>query len=495
METPEKMVLLEFPLSRDPEQDESPLRTARLLPGFDAQAGESGRCRVRCGLEEAAALRDVVIDLWEQIHARPGAKLLLDSRPMAPDDLRQALKILDCGRAYDQERRGDAHCVPRSGWDWGCLYLADVPPQAGAQGVDRKAFKEALDREAETRWLTLCPHFDHARVAGKVDALPDAALNSLPKDRPAAAKPVKLVLSAPGAPPSAPDRTIQMTTYADVGGLDEVVATLRETIELPIRHPEVLRRLGVTPHRGVLLFGPPGCGKTLLARAVACESGARFLPVSGPELITKWHGESEEKLRELFQQAQEAQPTIIFFDEIDAIAQARSSSESLRLDARFTAQLLTLMDGIYDLGRVFILAATNRPDLLDQALLRPGRFDAVIEIPRPDQAGLKRILEIHARRLPLAEGVDLGKVARRMAGLTGADVAYVVREAAYACLRRSMPLGVALREAGAFSEATLRKLKVSEADLLAALGKLRKRNKAVLQDQDDGDASAAKQEE
>jgi SpoVK/Ycf46/Vps4 family AAA+-type ATPase len=279
---------------------------------------------------------------------------------------------------------------------------------------------------------------------------------------------------------------IQTTTYADVGGLEEVVAALRETIELPIRHPEVLRRLGVTPHRGVLLYGPPGCGKTLLARAVACESGARFFPVSGPELITKWHGESEEKLRELFQQAQAAQPAIVFFDEIDAIAQARSSSESLRLDARFTAQLLTLMDGIYDLGRVFILAATNRPDLLDQALLRPGRFDAVIEIPRPDRAGLSRILEIHARRLPLASKVDLGKVARRMAGLTGADVAYVAREAAYACLRRSMPLGAVLRETEAIPEETLHSLQVTEADLLSALTRLRQRNASIPQEQDGG---------
>jgi ATP-dependent 26S proteasome regulatory subunit len=142
------------------------------------------------------------------------------------------------------------------------------------------------------------------------------------------------------------------------------------------------------------------------------------------------------------------------------------------------------MDGIYDLGRVFILAATNRPDLLDQALLRPGRFDAVIEIPRPDRAGLGRILEIHARRLPLAAGVDLGKVARRMAGLTGADVAYVVREGAYACLRRSMPLGSVLRETEAIPEKALSQLLVTEADLLAALQRLRQRNKVVTQDQD-----------
>jgi len=477
---------LEFALSADPELDGSALRVARRLPGFDAQAQDSGRCRVQCSLEEAVFLRDVVLDLWEQVHARPGAKLLLDSRPLDLDGLRQVLRVQDCAQAYDQERRGDAHCVPRSGWGWGCLYLADVSPQTGAQGLDRPALKELLTREAEARWLTLCPHFAPARVAAKVDGLSDSALNSLPKDKESDRKPPLPGQSSPGAGASAPERVIQATNYADVGGLDEVVAALRETIELPIRHPEVLRRLGVAPHRGVLLFGPPGCGKTLLARAVACESGARFFPVSGPELITKWHGESEEKLRELFQQAQAAQPAIIFFDEIDAIAQARSSSESLRLDARFTAQLLTLMDGIYDLGRVFILAATNRPDLLDQALLRPGRFDAVIEIPRPNRAGLARILEIHARRLPLAAKVDLGRVARRMGGLTGADVAFVAREAAYACLRRSMPLASVLRETEAIPEETLRTLQVTEADLLSALTRLRQRNASISQEQDGG---------
>jgi len=480
MPEPTHTLVLEFNLSRDPDNDAAALRVARLLPGFDTRAPDAGRCRVDCALEKAAALRDVVLDLWEQVHARPGAALLLDGTPLDQDGLRQVLRVLDCAQAYDQERRGAAHCAPHSGWDWGCLYLADIPPQAGEHGLDRQALDALLAREAEARWLTLCPHFAPDRVTAKVGALPDAALNLLPMDNQTQQPRQRPGQGAAGAD-AAPGRVIQTTTYADVGGLDEVVTALRETIELPLRHPEVLRRLGVAPRRGVLLFGPPGCGKTLLARAVACESGARFFPVSGPELITKWHGESEEKLREVFQNAQKAQPAIIFFDEIDAIAQARSASESLRLDARFTAQLLTLMDGIYDLGRVFILAATNRPDLLDQALLRPGRFDAVIEIPRPDRAGLRRILDIHVRKLPLSGRVDLDKVARRMDGLTGADVAFVAREAAFACLRRASPLDALLREPGPLPEKALRKLRVTEADLLAALRRLRQRNATIPQ--------------
>ncbi|MGE4422004.1 MAG: 26S protease regulatory subunit [Pseudodesulfovibrio sp.] len=479
-------LVLEFALSADPERDVGALQVARLLPGFEATALDTGRCRVRCSLEEAAALRDVVLDLWEQVHARPGAALQLDARPLDLDGLRQALRMLDCGRAYDQERRGDAHCVPRSGWDWGCLYLADVPPQAGDHGPDRSILKEHIAREAEARWLTLCPHFLPARIAAKVDALPDAALNSVPKDKEPDRKSMQPRQPATEVGTSAPERVIQVTTYADVGSLDSVVAALRETIELPLRHPEVLRRLGVAPHRGILLYGPPGCGKTLLARAVACESGARFFPVSGPELITKWHGESEEKLRELFQEAQKAQPSLIFFDEIDAIAQARSSSESLRLDARFTAQLLTLMDGVHDLGRVFILAATNRPDLLDKALLRPGRFDVLIEIPRPDRAGCQRILEIHARRLPLAKGVDLKRVARKLTGLTGADIALVAREAAHVCLRRTLTLNDLLQTA-AIADTDLHRLQVTEDDLLSALKVALQRNKVAFKEYDDGE--------
>lgn len=285
-----------------------------------------------------------------------------------------------------------------------------------------------------------------------------------------------------GAAPTELDegrRVIPYTTYADVGGLDEAVRTLRETVELPLKHPEILRRLGISPHRGVLLYGPPGCGKTLLARAVAHESGARFFPVSGPELITKWHGESEENLRKLFADAQKQQPSIVFFDEIDAVAQSRSSDESLRYDTRFTTQLLTLLDGIHDLGQVFVLATTNRLDLLDPALLRPGRFDRIVEIPPPDQGGRLTILRIHTRGLPLDRGVNLGKISNELDGLTGADIAYLVREAAYAGLRRTLPVESVLRQKSSLSKRKLQSLKVTTEDFLLALAMVHGRNAVV----------------
>ncbi len=467
--------VLEFPLSTDPERDETALSVVRLLPGFDARVLESGRCRVRLDWEEVGGLRDVLMDLWEQVRARPGAKLSLGGEAVDLDGFRQALRVMDCAQAYDEERRGAAHCSPRrGGWDWGCLFLADVSPLVGPHGPDRPGLKELLFREAARLRLRLCPHFDPVRIGPKIDGLSDNTLSSLAKDK------ASIRTGAPGSvvgPVGPSERTVPVTTYADVGGLDKAVEVLKEIIELPVKHPEVLRRLGIRPHRGVLLYGPPGCGKTLLARAVAYESGVRFIPVSGPELITKWHGESEEKLREVFLEAQKNQPAVIFFDEIDAIAQDRSSSESLRLDARFTAQLLTLMDGVHDLGRVFVLAATNRPDLLDKALLRPGRFDAVIEIPRPDRKGCRKILEIYARRLPLDKGVDLKRLGRRLFGLTGADIAYIAREAAYVCMRRSLSLDALLGDAEAVPEQKLRRLRVTEQDLLTALKKLQSGNR------------------
>jgi hypothetical protein len=475
----EVKLCLEFSLTGDAERDASAVRMARILPGFDPTTQDAGWARVRMSLEEAEGLRDVLLDLWEQVRSRPGARMLLGDRPMDLDDFRQVMRVLDCAKAYDTEGRGAAHCVSsRGGWDWGCLYLAHVAPGGGETGLDCEALHAILEREAASRWLDICRYYSKDRIVARLDALSDEKLQSLIRGNSGREQPrsVSLPDSQTGTPA---EKTIPATTYADIGGLDHVVTFLRETIELPLRHPEVFRHLGLPPHRGVLLHGPPGCGKTLLARAVACESKARFFPISGPELITKWHGESEEKLRQVFREAQENQPAIIFFDEIDAIAQSRSSSESLRLDARFTAQLLTLMDGIHDLGRVCILAATNRPDLLDRALSRPGRFDAILAIPKPDAQGCLAILTIHTRKIPLAAEADLEHMARRLEGCTGADIAFVAREAARVCLRRGLELDALLAREETVAGEVLAGLRVTEQDMLVALEALRQREPAA----------------
>jgi len=238
--------------------------------------------------------------------------------------------------------------------------------------------------------------------------------------------------------PAPEGRGLPRTTYEDIGGLHEEIQRVREMVELPLRHPELFQRLGIEPPKGVLLHGPPGCGKTLLARAVANESEANFFSINGPEIMSKFYGESEARLREIFQQAQQNAPSIIFIDELDAIAPKREEVTG-EVERRVVAQLLALMDGLSGRGNVIVIGATNRPSALDPALRRPGRFDREIEIGVPDKQGRYEILQIHTRGMPLAEDVDLKKLSEMSHGYTGADLAALCRETAMKALRRYLP--------------------------------------------------------
>jgi transitional endoplasmic reticulum ATPase len=227
-------------------------------------------------------------------------------------------------------------------------------------------------------------------------------------------------------------------TYEDIGGLHEQIQRIREMIELPLRYPELFQKLGIEPPKGVLLYGPPGCGKTLLAKAVATEAEANFILVNGPEIMNKYYGESEARLREIFRKAEENAPSIIFIDEIDAIAPKRSEVTG-EVEKRVVAQLLALMDGLESRGQVIVIGATNRPNALDPALRRPGRFDREIEIGIPDRNARREILQIHTRGMPLSEDVDLDRLAEITKGYTGADLAALCREAAMKAIRRILP--------------------------------------------------------
>jgi len=224
-------------------------------------------------------------------------------------------------------------------------------------------------------------------------------------------------------------------TYEDIGGLDEELELVRETIELPLSEPEVFTRLGIDPPKGVLLHGPPGTGKTLIARAVANEVDAEFITVDGPEIMSKYKGESEERLRDVFDRASEAAPAIVFFDEIDSIAGKRDDGGDV--ENRVVGQLLSLMDGLDARGDVIVIGATNRVDTLDPALRRGGRFDREIEIGVPGEAGRRQILDVHTRRMPLADDVDLDRIAGRTHGFVGADIEGLAQEAAMTALRRA----------------------------------------------------------
>jgi len=238
--------------------------------------------------------------------------------------------------------------------------------------------------------------------------------------------------------PAPEGKGLPRTTYEDVGGLHEEIQRVREMVELPLRHPELFQRLGIDPPKGVLLHGPPGCGKTLLARAVANESEANFFSINGPEIMSKFYGESEARLREIFQQAQQNAPSIIFIDELDAIAPKREEVTG-EVERRVVAQLLALMDGLSGRGNVIVIGATNRPGALDPALRRPGRFDREIEIGVPDKQGRYEIVQIHTRGMPLAPDVDLKKVTDMTHGYTGADLSALGRETAMKSLRRYLP--------------------------------------------------------
>ncbi len=260
-------------------------------------------------------------------------------------------------------------------------------------------------------------------------------------------------------------KTLVDVTYEDIGGLKEEVKKVREMIEIPLKRPELFERLGISPPKGVLMHGPPGTGKTLLAKAVANESDANFIAIQGPEIMSKYVGGSEEKLREFFEEAEENAPSIVFIDEIDAIAPKREEVSG-ETERRVVAQLLTLMDGLKTRGQVVVIGATNRPDALDSALRRGGRFDREIEIGVPDKDGRQEVLQIHTRGMPLDDKVDLDEIADTTHGFVGADLEMLCKEAAMRVLRRVLPDIKADEE---IPKETLKKMIIKKSDFKEAL--------------------------
>jgi transitional endoplasmic reticulum ATPase len=269
-----------------------------------------------------------------------------------------------------------------------------------------------------------------------------------------------------GSVPKAGAKGVPRISYEDIGGLRNEVQKVREMIELPLRHPEIFERIGIEAPKGVLLHGPPGTGKTLLAKAVASETNANFYSIGGPEIMSKFYGESEERLREVFKEAQENAPSIIFIDEIDSIAPKREEVSG-DVEKRVVSQLLTLMDGISSRGKLVVIGATNRPNALDPALRRPGRFDREIEIGIPDEQGRLDILMIHTRGMPVTEDVDLASMARVTHGFVGADLEALSKEAAMRSLRRVLP-EINLEQPNIPAE-ILNKIKVTKQDFDEAL--------------------------
>jgi len=273
-----------------------------------------------------------------------------------------------------------------------------------------------------------------------------------------------------GTMTKAVDASVPRITYDELGGLKNEVQKIREMVELPMRHPELFDKIGVEAPKGVLLYGPPGTGKTLLAKAVAGETNAHFISLSGPEIIGKYYGESEERIREIFTQAEENSPSIVFIDEIDSIAPKRDEVSG-EVEKRIVSQLLTLMDGMKSRGKVVVIAATNRPDSIDPALRRPGRFDREIEIGIPDDEGRFDILSIHTRGMPVDEKVDLKQISKTTHGFVGADLEVLSKEAAMRSLRRILP-EIDLDEDKISSE-ILQRIQITSEDFRDALKEVR----------------------
>src|SRR5580658_270774 len=303
-----------------------------------------------------------------------------------------------------------------------------VAPLEAVPPIDERYLADALESVPVTKGDNVMIPYFGGRLTFQVVGLSPAAEAALITQR------TVFVISEKGEAL----RGVPQVTYEDIGGLKDEIQKVREMIELPLRHPEIFEKLGVEAPKGVLLYGPPGTGKTLLAKAVATESNAHFIPISGPEIMSKFYGESEARLREIFKEAKEKAPTIIFIDEIDSIAPKREEVTG-EVERRVVSQLLSLMDGLEARGKVIVIAATNRPNALDPALRRPGRFDREIEIKVPDKKGRYEILQIHTRHMPLTADVDLERLAAVSHGFVGADLEYLCKEAAMKTIRRMLP--------------------------------------------------------
>jgi SpoVK/Ycf46/Vps4 family AAA+-type ATPase len=342
--------------------------------------------------------------------------------------------------------------------------------------IDKEKIEGILQREIEVRKVSLCPIFNYEKVKTIINELPenidisiddkwevvyeDTVDGSLVERKPVKIQPKNirrnnvLSISLLGREKENSDeddetnkqRYIPEVAFSDIGGIDDIVETVREVIELPIKKPEIFKFLGIKPHKGILLYGSPGTGKTLIAKAIANEIKAHFIAVKGPELLSKFYGQSEENLRAVFEEANRLQPSIIYFDEIDSIAQSRSGNETLQYEAKIVNQLLTLMDGIEDYGNIRVIASTNREELIDEALLRPGRFDYSIEVKKPTLEGCYQIFSIHTKDMPIESGFDKQSFCKNLFGLSGAEISFVSREGAYNCLRRNVDLRKAIND-------------------------------------------------
>ena len=401
-----------------------------VLKVSEARAADVGRGIVRIDPKDMARLG---LEVGDIVLVRGKRSAPVKVMPAYPQERgKGAVQIDGITRENAKAGLGDQVHIERTAYQ-------DAASMVLSAGGSSKAFAHSASARQLGRVLEGLPATRGDRV--RASLLGGRYQEFLVKDtRPEGVVLVKAATAVKVASEDSPDREKTGVTYEDIGGLRKQVPRIREMVELPLRHPELFERLGIEAPRGVLLHGPPGCGKTLIAAAVANETDAAFFHISGPEVIHKFYGESEAHLRSIFEKAREQAPSVIFIDEIDAIASKRDEVRGdQQVERRVVGQLLALMDGLKERGQVIVIGATNIPHVLDPALRRPGRFDREIVIGVPDRNGRLEILEIHSRGMPLDAGVHLGRLAEITHGYVGADLEALCREAAMTTLRKALP--------------------------------------------------------
>jgi len=495
------------------------LRLGEQFKHFTPLSDENDKNIIVIDKDELRQKRKTFGELWFLVQGWRSSELLVNGK-QAPLDYYEYLKVIECNEGYYEATNQQKYCslfAEKEGWS--CKFLTDIGYYLPTyhQGnvtywyhfgrfvsdkiwqIDKLKLKESLEREIRSKKLECCDIFDLRKVEQIVNELadvidvsksdtweilykenPDGSIiegrpvGIIPKHlkRNEAARNINIVSLMMGDNKKKEqnrNRYIPKVTFDEIGGIDEIIQQIREIVELPLKQPALFKNMSIKPHKGILLYGPPGCGKTLIAKAIANEVKAHFISIKGPELLSKWHGESEHNLRVIFEEGRELQPSIVFFDEIDSVAQIRSGAENLRFDARFVNQLLTLMDGIEEFGNVCVIGSTNRVELIDPALLRPGRFDYTIEVKKPTKEGCYKIFSIATSGMPVAEQFDSKSFSGKLVGLSGADIAFIAREASYNCLRRNLDLKDLIAQDN--NDIDVSKLKILEEDFRLALEK------------------------
>ncbi len=521
---------IQFSQSRSSEYD----RAAGFASGFDKftpVGADSEFNRVETDNHEVLDKFDLFQELMATIANWKIAKVIYRSSVVEPAAFFQSVKnTAECYQGFALSKHQTGYCQEGKADCWGCRQLSGIVLHHDAAPFDERSrywyrfgeftsksvwtinketLTQALINISELKRVDFCPIFQFSFFRRLIAALPTAidasdtgkwgkvyleetvsdvrqwkAINIYHKVSSAPAdKPQRILVRDkpyPAKPTPKPPlgeklRQIPETTFEDIGGISDIIQLIREVIELPIKRPELYDYLGIRPYRGILLWGEPGNGKTLIAKAIAHEVKAHFIPIIGPDILNKSFGESEKNLRAIFGEASRLQPAIIFFDEIDSIAQSRLAGETTKWYATVVNQLLSLMDGIREFGNVTVIASTNRPDLLDPALMRQGRFDYKLEVKKPNLHGCLEVLQVATRGMPLADDVDLFALAEAVIGLSAAEITFIAKEAALIALRRTVDVNSMI--SGEKADFDLSRLYVKWSDFISSVVILKRNTK------------------